>query len=330
MSAVPILDEFPTPPLDKSGWPWNEPVQLLPEKMPNGAEWPRISIVTPSYNQGEFIEETIRSVLLQGYPNLEYIIIDGGSTDNSVEIIKKYAQWLYYWVSEEDRGQSDALNKGFARSTGDICAYINSDDMFLKNTLLKVALSHHQNQGCSWFAFSVLCGENLTNSQIWLPSAANLAYFVVNQTIAQPGVFWLGDIQPKPWFDLDRNINMDHKFFIEIYMKIGSPYIIPETAAFFRWHPNSKTSRRSEVWDREYQELIKEISGQVDYRTALAIQQEEVRLRHSARIAELLSSKPKSIVDKWSRIAEAFKIITKTPFVFRDRIFVSALVRLCT
>jgi glycosyltransferase involved in cell wall biosynthesis len=85
--------------------------------------------VTPSLNQACFIEETIRSVLLQGYPNLEYIIIDGGSTDNSMEIVGKYKQWLSYWVSEPDNGQSNAINKGFARSSGEILYWINSDDL---------------------------------------------------------------------------------------------------------------------------------------------------------------------------------------------------------
>ena len=103
------------------------------------AVYPKISIVTPSFNQGGFIEETIQSVLNQNYPNLEYIIIDGGSTDNSVEIIKKYENKIHYWVSEKDDGQSDAINKGFSKATGDIFYWINSDDYLLPDTLIKIA-----------------------------------------------------------------------------------------------------------------------------------------------------------------------------------------------
>lgn len=107
----PTLSELPPPPPGKTGWPWTEESPQLPATMPDGNQWPRVSITTPSYNQGRIIEESIRSVLLQGYPDLEYLVIDGGSTDNSVEVIRKYKRWIAYWVSEPDRGRSRAIKK---------------------------------------------------------------------------------------------------------------------------------------------------------------------------------------------------------------------------
>src|SRR5690606_10615120 len=104
---------------------------------------PKISIVTPSYNQGQFIEETILSIISQNYPNLEYIIIDGGSTDNTVDIIKKYENHLKYWVSEADKGQADAINKGLQHCTGDIFNWINSDDYLESNSLFTIANAYN-------------------------------------------------------------------------------------------------------------------------------------------------------------------------------------------
>ena len=149
----PLLSELPPPQCDKTGWPWTEESARLPDQMPDGRAWPRITIVTPSYNQRRFLEETIRSVLLQGYPNLEYVIIDGCSTDGSIELIQKYVAWLRYWVSEPDRGQAHAINKGFALATGDLLGWINSDDLYLPSSLRMLGEAH------SLYPRAILAGD---------------------------------------------------------------------------------------------------------------------------------------------------------------------------
>ena len=133
----PSLNELPAPPHGRVGWPWTEESTSPSDAAAD--RWPVISVITPSYNQASFLEETIRSILLQGYPKLEYFIMDGGSTDGSVEIIKTYSPWLSYWVSQPDAGQSGAINRGLRRATGQFATWINSDDMLCKNALIEQA-----------------------------------------------------------------------------------------------------------------------------------------------------------------------------------------------
>src|SRR5579884_4008024 len=117
----------------------------LPPAPPGKTGGPKVTVVTPSFNQAEYLEETIRSVLLQGYSDLEYIIIDGGSSDASVAIIGKYEPYLAYWVSEKDHGAADAIGKGFQRATGSILAWLNSDDVYRPGALQKVAAAFAKN-----------------------------------------------------------------------------------------------------------------------------------------------------------------------------------------
>ncbi|WP_412467659.1 glycosyltransferase family 2 protein [Pedobacter sp. KLB.chiD] len=121
----------------KKGWPWDR--QTKPSRYQKDIKWPKITIVTPSYNQGKYIEETIRAVLLQNYPNLEYIVMDGGSTDETQQILENYSPWISYWQSKKDNGQGNAINLGFSLASGEIYGWINSDDFYMEDSFFKLA-----------------------------------------------------------------------------------------------------------------------------------------------------------------------------------------------
>ncbi len=130
------IDDLPTPPPDRKGWPWTQGASTFPGDKCNAS--PKISIITPSFNQGKYIEETIRSVLLQGYANLEYIILDGGSSDETVKIIQKYERWITFWRSRADDGQVAAIDEGFSLCHGEILNWLNSDDVLLPGAVKNI------------------------------------------------------------------------------------------------------------------------------------------------------------------------------------------------
>lgn len=131
----PTLIELPPPPGAFRVWPWTRDTTALPPLMEDGRPWPLISIVMPSFNQGRFLEHALRSVLLQGYPRLEVIVMDGGSADQSREVLSRYAPWLKHWVSAPDRGPAHALNAGFGDAGGEILGVLNGDDFYLPGCL---------------------------------------------------------------------------------------------------------------------------------------------------------------------------------------------------
>lgn len=251
----PTLTELPPPPPGRAGWPWTEESPQLPDTMPDGSPWPRVSIVTPSYNQAQFIEETIRSVLLQGYPDLEYIIIDGGSTDGSVDIIRKYEPWLAYWVSEEDEGQADAINKGWRLTTGDLLAWLNADDIYYAGTLGQAAavLRAEPEVGLIYANCGVLdeadrCVDQFTARQFALPDILYSRGFIPQQTafLTRAAYEHAGGVNP------DRHYVMDFELWLRIVTCFPYRYI-NATWAGFRMSANNKTIAHS---DRFWPEIV--------------------------------------------------------------------------
>jgi hypothetical protein len=229
----------------KFGWPWTPAPGLRFCQSADG-KLPRISIVTPSYNQGAFIEETIRSVLLQDYPNLEYFVMDGGSTDNTTEVIRRYADRITHYESEKDRGQSHAINKGLAHSTGDIFNWINSDDLLLPGALWRVAESWLGSSG------NIISGD----TEFFDGSGTFSIMRARNQSLQNFVRFWecdyLGWAQQATFLPL-ANVKalggvrevlkycMDYHLMVRLLASGLNVTYLDQALARFRHHPASKT-----------------------------------------------------------------------------------------
>ena len=179
--------------------------------------YPKISVITPSYNQAQFLERTIKSIVEQDYPNLEYIVCDGGSTDGSVEIIKKYEDKITWWCSEKDKGQSNAINKGFKQATGDIVCWINSDDVLLEGALMEYARMYNENPDCSVFMAQTMRIDDNDNVLYFhiLPKPRPILYRNGILSVAQQSWAWKRDLfETLGYINEERHACMDIEFLM--------------------------------------------------------------------------------------------------------------------
>jgi glycosyltransferase involved in cell wall biosynthesis len=262
-TPCPSLADLPPPPAGKTGWPWTDASPRLADRMADGRPWPRVSIVTPSYNQGCFLEETIRSVLLQGYPNLEYIVMDGGSTDQSVRILCAYEAWLASWVSKPDAGQSDAINRGFAQSAGEILGWLNSDDVYEPGAIHRVAAHFVQNPqsgllyGNGWY---IDVSGHRTNRCTWVRPFDRKRLLTFN-FVLQPAAFWRRSLwEQAGQLEVAYHWAMDWEWLIRA-TRVQHPDYVPVDLARWRLAPGIKTQSGGELRGAEIAAISRHYGG---------------------------------------------------------------------
>jgi len=259
---VPTLDELPEPPPGKRGWPWTKQDDPVPETQLDESPWPKISVVTPSYNQGKFIEETIRSVLLQGYPSLEYIVIDGRSTDETVDVLEKYDPWIDDWVSEPDEGQSDAINKGLRRCSGGIFNWLNADDFLVPDALRLVGRamgSHDMLVAEGWLMDS-------DRSHLFQTNNLSCDALIIGHADASGTMFtqqgvWLRTSQVRTCGGVDPNIEyaMDQDLYIRYLHQYDDINYLSSPVAVFRLHQESKTGESDGHFRRSQHRILQKL-----------------------------------------------------------------------
>lgn len=305
---------------------------------------PKISIVTPSLNQAEFIEQTIASVLGQGYPNLEYIIVDGGSTDGSVGLIRKYEKYLAYWVSEKDAGQSNAINKGLSHATGDIIAYINSDDYYLDGVFDRVANAYLNNPSVDLLygrcRIVDKSGEKVDERVGSIGRYDEILdlwnVWWKRRNFVQPEVFWTRRIGEKVGsFREDLHLVMDYDYWLRIFSAGGTAGFVDAELAAFRLQPNQKSTQPTRTAEEHLRVVQPYIFGQRDgltHQKRLALQakwiyhaqflkeveqsldRHESRWRRLLRLAWFSATNPRVVMapDFWERALGIRSIGNKT------------------
>ena len=270
----PRLNELPAPPPGRAGWPWTIESSSLPDRMPDGTAWPRISIVVASLNHAAYVEEMVRSVLLQGYPDLELIVVDGGSNPRTLAAIAPYQQWMAYFVSEADRGQSHALNKGMARATGALINHLDTDDYLLPGCLEAVAHAWSEHPETIIAGDVVRTSEGSSRVDVHRPLPHDLhayAQWWDTEHHGGPGMFF-----PAKYVAAVGPVNeslhylMDYEYTLR-FLAVTTLTPVRRELAVIRHHPACKSSRDGDefVWEcvqivRPYQQQFPDIDARAD------------------------------------------------------------------
>ena len=238
---------------------------------------PTVSIVTPSYNQAFFLEKAILSVLEQDYPNIEYLVVDGGSTDGSVDIIKKYADRISWWVSEKDRGQADGINKGLRRATGEIVAWLNSDDFYQPGAITDAvrALQEHPDAGFVYGNLQVVneAGEttNILSYEDW-----KLKWLMEFKIIGQPSVFMRREVLKQAgYLNESYHYLLDHHLWLRMAIK-AQPQYVPKLWAGEHYHAGSKNAAHAAEFGKEARRILEWMRSQPELAELLKKNQRRV------------------------------------------------------
>lgn len=323
------LSHLPAPPPECTGWPWTEASVLLPSTRPDGSPWPRITIVTPSFNQGSFIEETIRSVLLQGYPNVQYIVMDGGSTDETISILEKYSPFIGHWESLRDGGQADAINRGLAIADGIWFQNINSDDVLLPGALTNV--------GDADQTFDVVCGNVVefhpdgfeyvvSNIGITVPDLLRRYWRTDRHSWHQPGSFLKTEmIKQIGGYDTEFHYTFDLHLMIRYAELYGKILYTDNSLVKFRIHPGSKSSSWKDVY------AVEEIAIRERLAAQLAVPEHRIMAGREAsrrRMAQAIGKLDKTDTQERIQLArDILRAVGRHPRLAFDRMLLGSIRR---
>jgi glycosyltransferase involved in cell wall biosynthesis len=290
MSALHFSD-LPRSPEGKTGWPWDE-ASLPVSQSHEAPSWPKISIVTPNYNYGKFIEQTIRSVLLQGYPHIEYIIVDGGSTDDSLNIIKKYERWLTFWNISPGRSQTRAINEGYQIATGDVLNWLCSDDFLLPGALHRIGACFMGSPETDVVAGR---GRNvhLDSHQTWDFQPRDTHLIPLRVPCMQPGCFYKRKLLDRPGpLDESYSYLMDLELWAYFRSRNARWKIIDDLLCVSQVGHGNKTStggaKITYEHERIYKAYVKEWIPLTFWYRLLVFPLEKILVKHEGRFWEAL------------------------------------------